>query len=285
MSIDFEIILVGIMVCACCALPGNFLVLRGMSMMTDAISHTVLLGITIGFFISNDLNSPLLMFSSVLVGLATVWLTEVLYQTKLLSKDSAIGTIFPLFFSIAVILISKFARNTHLDVEHVIFGEISFVPLDRFETVNYDFGPKALIISLIIFFINLLVILLFYKEFKVSTFDSEYANVIGVSSKFMNYLLMTLVSLTSVGSFQAVGVILVISFMVGPPLTARLLTNNLKTMIILSIIIGGIASIIGYLLAIYIDVSISGMQATIVGIVFFVVLFLKTKLSNLYSKN
>ncbi len=278
LSNSIEIILVGILVCACCALPGTFLVLRGMSMITDAISHTVLLGIVIGFFISNNLNSPLIIFFSVVVGLFTVWFTELLHNTNLLNKDSAIGVVFPILFSIAVLLITKFAKNTHLDVEHVVFGEIAFTPFDRIETLNYDFGPRAIIVLLVIFIVNLIVILLFYKEFIVSTFNPEYAKIIGFSPIFMHYLLMSLVSLTSVGAFKSVGVVLVIAFMVGPTLTARLITNKLSLLIVFSIIIGTISSIIGYFLAIYFDVSISGMQATVVGIIFLIVFVFSNKI-------
>lgn len=277
MGSTVEIILVSIVACFCCTLPGVFLVLRGMSMMTDAISHTVLLGITIGFFVANDLNSPLLMVFAILVGLLTVWLTELLYQTRLLSKDSAIGIVFPLFFSLAVILISKFAKNVHLDVEHVVFGEMAFIPFDRFETTNYDFGPKSLIILLGIFLINFIIITLFYKEMKLSTFDPEYSKVIGYSPIFLNYLLMSLVSVTSVGTFQSIGVILVISFMVGPALTARLLTDKLNVMLVLSLVLGSLTATLGYFVAIYFDVSISGMQATLIGIVFLIVLFFSPK--------
>lgn len=283
MGANIEIILVGIMVCACCALPGTFLVLRGMSMMTDAISHTVLLGIVLGFFASDgNISSPIVVIFAILTGLLTVWLTELLHSTKLVNKGSAIGIVFPFLFATAVILIAKFAKNVHLDVEHIIFGDITFVPFERFETVNYDFGPKSLVILSIIFIINLTIISLFYKEFKVSTFDSEYAKVIGISITFMNYLLMSLVSVTSFGAFQAVGVIVVIAFMVGPALTARLLTDKLGNMLILSIVIGTIDSLVGYFLAIYFDVSISGMQAFIIGLIFFVVLLI-TKRKNLFK--
>ena len=283
-SNEMEIILLGIMVCACASLPGVFLVLRGMSMMTDAISHTVLLGIAIGYFISHDLSSPWLFFCAVIIGIFTVWFTELIYRTKLVNKDSAIGIVFPLFFSIGVILISKFAKNVHLDVEHIIFGEIAFAPFDRFETANFDFGPKSLTITAIIFLLNLIVIMLFYKELKVSTFDENYTKIIGFSPMFLNYLLMTLASITSVGTFRSVGVILVISFMVGPPLTARLLTNKLSVMIVLSIIIGGIDSVIGYFLANYYDVSISGTQATVIGGIFLIVLLIAPKIKNIFSK-
>ncbi|KXB59027.1 metal ABC transporter permease [Gemelliphila asaccharolytica] len=281
---SLEIIIVGILICACCSIPGTFLVLRGMSMMTDAISHTILLGIAIGFFISNDLNSPILMICAVIVGLFTVWFTEVLHHTKLVSKDAAIGIVFPLFFSVAVILITKFAKNVHLDVEHVVFGEIAFVPFDRFQTLNYDFGPKALIITLIMLLINSLIIFLFYKELKLSTFDHDYAQVIGFSPKAMNYLLMTLVSLTSVCTFQSVGVVMVIAFMVGPALTARLYTDRLNVMLFLSILIGSLASVVGYTLAINIDVSISGMQAFIMGVIFILSLLLSPKRGILIKK-
>lgn len=275
---NIEILLVCIAICFCCTLPGNFLILRGASMLTDAVSHTVLLGIVIGYFIANDLSSPLLLVFAILMGIVTVWVVELLSSTKLLNKDTSIGVTFPFFFSLAVILISKFAKNTHLDVEHIIFGELALVPFDRFETVNYDFGPKALIYALIIFCINLIIIMLFYRELKISSFDNDYAISIGIPVVFINYLLMTIVSITTVVSFRSVGVVLVIAFIVGPPMTARLLTNKLSFMIFLSAIIGCIDIIIGYFFAVLFDVSIAGMQSTVIGIVFLLVLFVKKRL-------
>lgn len=115
LSPQFEIQLVAIVVAVSCALPGVFLVLRRMAMMTDAITHTVLLGIILGFLIAGDVESPLLVIGATLVGVVTVVLVEMLTKTRRMSEDSAIGIIFPLLFSIAIVLISRYAgRRTSI---------------------------------------------------------------------------------------------------------------------------------------------------------------------------
>ena len=126
-----EIQLIAIMVASACSILGTFLVLKSMAMVSDAITHTILLGIVVAFFMVHDLNSPLLIVGAGIVGVMTVYLVELLNSTRLVKEDSAIGVIFPLLFSIAVILLSKFAQNVHLDVDSVLLGELAFAPFNR----------------------------------------------------------------------------------------------------------------------------------------------------------
>ena len=102
---------------AACALPGVFLVLRRMSLMSDAISHAILLGIVLAFFVTENIASPLLVVAAAVTGVLTVSLVEVLNRTRLVREDAAIGLVFPALFSVGVILISRFAGNVHLDVD------------------------------------------------------------------------------------------------------------------------------------------------------------------------
>ncbi len=139
----FEIQLIAVLVAVACALPGVFLVIRGMAMMADAITHTILLGIVVAFFITQDLNSPFLILGAAFVGILTVWLTELIHQTKLLDKDASIGIIFPLLFSIAIILITRYAGDVHLDTDSVLLGELAFAPFDRLIVFGIDIGPQA----------------------------------------------------------------------------------------------------------------------------------------------
>ena len=269
-----QILLIGIVVSLSCTLVGCFLLLRNMSMMTDAISHTILLGIVIGFFLTKDLSSPVLIISAGLIGVLTVYLVEAMHSTKLVSEDSAIGIVFPLLFSIAIIIISKYARNTHLDVSCVMLGDITFAPYKKLIIGNLDLGARAIYSSGAVLVINLAFLILFFKELKVSTFDPALAFVLGMMPSLIHYLLMTLVSVTIVASFEAVGSILVIAFMIGSPATAYLLTENLKKMIGFSSIIGILNSFLGYEIAAYFDVSIPGSIALMTGITFlFVFLF------------
>ena len=171
MTVHTEILLIAIAVSIACAIPGVFLVLRRMSMMADAITHTVFLGIVLAFFVTEDLNSPLLLVGATLVGVGTVWLTEMLHNTGLVNEDASIGIIFPLLFSIAIILVSLYSGNAHLDVDTALLGEIAFAPFDRWIVNGTDLGPVSLWISLGVALINLVLVMLFYKELQLSTFD------------------------------------------------------------------------------------------------------------------
>lgn len=271
---QIEIQLIAIVVAAACALPGVFLVLRRMAMMSDAISHSVLLGIVLAFFVVENLSSPFLVAGAALTGLATVVLVEVLQRTGRVREDAAIGLVFPLLFSVGVILISRYAGNVHLDVDAVLLGELAFAPFRRFIIGDYDFGPQALILMSIVLLLNALFVAVFYKELKLSTFDPALAATLGFAPVALHYALMSSVSVTAVAAFDAVGSILVVALMIGPPATAYLLTDRLSTMIWLSIVIGAGASIGGYWLAWALDASIAGAMATTIGAVFLAVLLI-----------
>lgn len=274
MSASLEIQLIAVLVAAACTLPGIFLVLRGMAMLSDSITHTILLGIVIAFFFTYDLSSPWLIIGASLMGLLTVWLTELLYKTNLVKEDASIGVIFPFLFSIGVILITKYAGKVHLDTDAILLGELAFAPFDRLIIGGVNWGPKGLYVALSMLLINSFFIFTFFKEFTLCTFDKMLALSLGFSPTFIFYLLTFLTSLTAVGSFQVVGSILVVAFMVGPPISAYLLTHNLKKIVILSLIIAVFNSLLGFHMAMLLDVSIAGMMAFVTGLTFlFIFLF------------
>ena len=179
MDAAIEIQLIAALTAAGCALPGSFLLLRRMSMASDSITHTILLGIVLAFFAVQDLSSPLLLIGAAVMGPVTVWLTELLIKTRLLSEDSATGIVFPLLFSIAVILITRYAGSAHLDTDSVLLGEIVFAPFDRLVVFGVDIGAKGLYLSGGLLFLNIVLISLFYKELQVSSFDPILAAVLG----------------------------------------------------------------------------------------------------------
>ena len=271
MSPELEIQLIAIIVAVASSLPGVFLVLRKMAMMTDAITHTILLGIVIAFFATQSLTSPLLIVGAALMGVFTVFLTEVLNNTKLVSEDSAIGVVFPLLFSIAIIIISKYAGSVHLDTDAVLLGELAFAPFNRMVVSGVDIGAKAIYSMGIILVINIVYIVVFFKELKIVTFDPALSAVLGFMPTLIHYSLMGIVSITAVGAFESVGSILVIAFMIGPPVTSYLLTDDLKRMIFLSAGIGAVNGVLGYQIAKFFDVSIAGSMAVMTGITFFLV--------------
>jgi len=270
---QIEVQLIAMVVAAAAALPGVFLVLRRMAMMSDAISHSILIGIVLAFFVVHNLSHPLLVFGAAATGVLTVVLVELLNRTKRVHADSAIGLVFPLLFSIGVILISRYASHVHLDLDAVLMGELAFAPFDRLTLMGLDFGPRALWLMGGILLLNLLFIILFFKELKLATFDPGLAAALGFSPVLLHYGLMTVVSVTAVGAFEAVGSLLVVALMIAPPATAWLLTDRLSRMLTLSVLFGVLSALSGYWLAHLLDVSIAGMMATMTGF-FFLAVFL-----------
>jgi manganese/zinc/iron transport system permease protein len=276
-SAQIEIQLIASIVAVACAIPGTFLVLRKMALISDAISHSILPGLVLGFFITHDLNSPLLIIMAALSGVVTVVLVEFIQKTKLVKEDTAIGLVFPVLFSIGVIMIAKNANDVHLDTDAILLGELAFAPFDRFLVDGSDLGPKSLWIIGTILLITIGLLFAFFKELKISTFDAGLATALGFSPIMIHYGLMSVASITIVGSFDAVGAILVVALMIAPAATAYLLTDNLKRMLGLSVIFGVFSAIAGYWLAHWLDASISGSMTTILGIVFLMVYLLAPK--------
>jgi len=262
-----EVLLILLLTSIACASIGVFLFLRRLSMMTDAISHTILLGIVLAFFLTNSLRSPLFVVAGVAVGLLSAWMINGLKNTKKVNEDAAIGIVFPLFFGTAVILLTLFARNVHLDLDAVLLGEVTFAPLSRIDVFGFSV-PSALVWLSIGTLINIGFIILFYKELKVSSFDPIFAAISGFSLVVIEYAIIALVSLTSVIAFDAVGSILVIALMIGPAITAKLLVDELLEMLIAAVNIGIINCLIGYFLSLYLDISVAGTIASVTGLNF-----------------
>lgn len=268
MNAAIEIQFIAALTASSCAIPGVFLLLRKMSMVSDSITHTVLLGIVLAFFAVNDLSSPFLLVGAAVMGPVTVWLTELLAKTRLVSEDSATGIVFPLLFSIAVILITRYAGTAHLDTDSVLLGELAFAPFDRMIISGVDIGAKGLYISGGLLIINIVFVSVFFKELQVVSFDPVLAAVMGFSPSIVHYSLMTAASLTAVGAFEAVGSVLVTAFMIAPAAAAYLLTDNLKKMLFIAAAVAAISGILGYNTAMLLEVSIAGCMACWTGVFF-----------------
>ena len=268
--IEFWIILTGVLVGITCSLAGVFLILRKMSMMADAISHTVLFGIVLSFLITQTLSGIGMIIGAIAAGLLTAFLIQTL-QSSNIQEDAAIGLIFTTLFAIGVLLITLYAGNVHLDVEHVLMGEIAFVPWDKLTILSITM-PKAVWMLSLVLIIDICYLALFFKELKLSTFDPVYAATLGLPLVFLHYSFMTMISLTTVASFDSVGAILVVAMLVAPAASAYLISRSVIGMIGYSVTFGIISAIVGYYLAKLFDTSISGMMAVTLGGIFVFVL-------------
>lgn len=252
------------------ALLGVFLLLRKMTMIADAISHAVLPGIVLAYLISGSRDSFIMLLGAAIFGMLVTLLIEFLHKKGKMQEDAAIGISFTGLFAVGVILISLFTGKIDLDQDCVLYGEIAYVPLDTVVVGNLEV-PQDTRYLMILFVIIVLFIIIFYKGLFLSTFDATYASTLGIAVGFWHYTLMGMVSLTTVFSFESVGAILVITLLVGPAAGAYLLTTQLKKMLFLACFLGIFASISGYYLAVWINGSIAGAIATMVGVEFMLI--------------
>ncbi|WP_145408715.1 metal ABC transporter permease [Paenibacillus xylanexedens] len=272
----FWIILTAVLVSSACAILGCFLILRRMALVGDAISHAVLPGIAIAFLWSGSRDSLWMLLGATIFGLLTVFLIQSL-QAGGLSSDASIGIVFTALFAVGVILISLNAQHIDLDLDCVLFGEIAYVQWDTLMIGGTDVGPRAVWMLGITLLVILVVIGLFYKQFKLCAFDPALAAACGIPVVLFHYLLMGLVSMTSVASFESVGSILVVGMLIVPAATAYLLTDRLGKMILYSVLVGAASSVGGYIMAYMLDASIAGCMVAIAGILFVLALLLSPK--------
>lgn len=256
------IVLIGVALSA--ALVGSFLVLRRMTMLANSLSHTILLGIVVAFILTQStmeetsshaapLNISVMLVASVAMGFVTTFLTEFLTRTVRLQEDASTGLVFTTLFAFGIVLVTLLTRSAHIGTE-VVMGNVDALHLDDCRLI---FTVLAL---------NFASFLLFFKEFKITTFDPALSKSLGISIVFYNYLLMSQVSATVIGAFRAVGVLMVLAFITGPILTARLLTHHLKIMILFAMLLGSLASVVGVALTRHL-LSVYGMALSTSGVI------------------
>ena len=269
MTYTVWILLTASLVGISCGIVGVFLILRRMAMMSDAISHSVLLGIVIAYLITHSLSGIHMLIGAAIAGILTTYLVQWL-QSRGVQHEASIGVVFTTLFALGVILIATKVGNAHLDVQHALMGEISFIPWNTVQIPLLGNIPIATLMLLIVLVVIILIIGLFYKEWKITTFDPTLAASIGIPVLGLHYLFMTLVSVTTVAAFDAVGAIMVVAMLITPAAAAYLWTDHLLKMIVLSAVFGTLSAVAGYYFAVWIDTSISGSMAFATGVVFFI---------------
>ena len=265
---SFWIVLTGVLATASCGLLGTFLVLRKMSLLGDALSHAVLPGITIAFLLSGSRAVLPMFLGAALFGLVTTLLVEAFHKKWRVQEDASIGVVFTALFALGVVLISAYAGQVDLDQECVLYGEIAYTPWDLLLWGGESIGPRPVWILSAVLVVNLLMVTLFYKELKIASFDPAMAVSVGINATVVHYLLMGLVSLTTVASFESVGAILVVAMLIVPGAAAYLWSDRLVVVIALAMIFGAASAVAGYLLASAWDSSIAGAIVVVVGGIF-----------------
>jgi manganese/zinc/iron transport system permease protein len=250
------IAVMGFFVAAACGLIGNYLILRRMALVGDAISHSILPGIAIAFLLAGSRNTPAMFIGALVAGILTTVVIELIHKRSRVKQDAAIGIAFTTFFAVGVILISLYADRVDLDQECVLYGEIGFVWMQPMVQLGgWLLGPEPVVRMGAVALVTAVLIALFYKELLVSSFDAGLAASLGINATVMHYSLMSLLSVVVVSAFEAVGAILVIAMLILPGATASLLTQRLPVVLALSVLHAALSSVLGIHLAVWLDCS------------------------------
>ncbi|MDX1950813.1 MAG: metal ABC transporter permease [Verrucomicrobiota bacterium] len=261
--------LMGFFVTAACGLVGNYLILRRMALVGDAISHSVLPGIASAFLFTQSRSSGIMFLGALLAGVVTTLLIELIHKKSRVKQDSAIGIAFTSLFAIGVIMISLFASKIDLDQECVLYGEIGFVPFQpMMQLFGWQVAPTPVAVMGAVMLGTLLLLLLFYKELLVSSFDAGLASSLGINATAVHYSLMCWLSIVVVSAFESVGAILVIAMLILPGATASLLSYRLPSIHALTLLHAALSSILGVHLSFWLDCSTAGAMVVMGAVLF-----------------
>ena len=274
-ELDGWIVAAGVLCAVASSLLGNFLVLRRMSMLGDAITHAVLPGLAVAFFISNSRSSFPMFLGAVIVGVLTAFFTEWVRGIGKVDEGASMGVVFTSLFALGLVMVVQAADYVDLDPGCVLYGSIELTPLDRVSIGSYQI-PRAVVTLAIVATLNLGFVVLFFKELKITAFDPALATTTGFPAGVMHYALMILVAVTAVASFESVGNILVVAMFVVPPAAAYMLTDRLTGMIVLSVVLAALSALLGHVGALVVpswfgfhSTTTAGMMAVAAGVLFF----------------
>ncbi|MCB9839182.1 MAG: metal ABC transporter permease [Phycisphaeraceae bacterium] len=256
LQVDLPAALTGTLAALCCALLGNFLLLRRQSLLGDAISHTVLPGIVVGFLVFGTRSAGPMLLGAIAAALVAATLIELVKRYGKLEPGAAMGVVFSVMFALGVLLIERAAaRTVDLDAECVLYGQLEDVlwlgptaPGDLLKPSMWSGFPREAATLLVITVVVAAGIALFFKELRITAFDPELASSVGIPAGAVHFATTALVAVAAVASFEAVGSILVVAMLVCPAATARMFTDRLTTQVWLSGVFAVVAGIGGYVL-------------------------------------
>lgn len=239
-----------------CALAGNYLILRRMALIGDAMSHSVLPGIVLAFVIAHG-NSFWVIVGAIAAGLLTTMLIEWLHRSSAVKQDVAIGVTFTSLFALGVVLINLMAANVHIDPDCVLYGQ-----LEKAGTVK-EMASANLWRNGVVTLITAALVVIFYRQLLVTSFDPTLSSSIGIPARWVHYGLMAWVSVVVVSAFEAVGSIMVVAMLILPGATGLLLSERLPRVLLISVAHAIISAFAGFHFSLWLNGKIAaGMVVT-----------------------
>jgi ABC-type Mn2+/Zn2+ transport system permease subunit len=247
-----------------CAVVGTYLVLRRMSLLGDALAHAVLPGLVVAFLFSGSVAIGAMFVGAFAAAVATTFFTQTLHRQGGVSEDSSLGVVFTSLFALGVVLIKRYGSQVHIDPMCVLEGNLAYAAEQTIKFGSWEV-PRAFASIAPVLLVNLLVVALLWKEFKLSSFDPQLASTLGFSSRGIEYLLMGLVAATTVGAFEAVGSIMVIAVLVAPAAAAHMWCDQLGRMMFTAALIAAMSAYLGIVVALATNTDPGGMIAVAAG--------------------
>ncbi len=275
------IALMGFLVTATCGVVGQYLILRRLALMGDAISHSILPGLAGAFLVAtvatgsgeptDARRSIAIYLGAMAAAIFTTLAIEWIHRRSRVKQDAAMGVVFSGLFALGVVMITLFADQVDLDADCVLYGEIGFVPFEAFVRIGgRDLAPLPVVRMGVVGMLTGILILLFYKELLVSSFDPGLATSLGIRASTVHFLLMGWLAVVVVSAFEAVGAILVVAMLILPGATASLLSTRLPRIFALVVLLSALSSVAGLHLALWLDCSTAGAMVVASGGLFVV---------------
>ena len=264
-----QIIITALLLSIACIVPGIWLQLTSISLLSDAMSHAILLGIVITFFFIHTLHSFWFFIGAFIIAMIAMAIIQYLIQHQKLHKDAAIGIAFPALFSVAILLINVHTQTIHLDLDAILLGELAFTPLYQLTINGTDYGSYALWLIFIIMIINICSHYIWQRHLTTSSFDAIQAVTIGYKPQSIQWLIISISIITMIAAFECAGAMLVIAFMLLPVATARLITKSIPHIFALAVLISIHNTLLGFLVAHHTNAAIAASIALSQAFVFF----------------
>ncbi len=261
LQLTLWVFLMGFFVTAACGLVGNYLLLRRMALVGDAISHSILPGLVVVFLIFRQTNLWIMFAGALLAAAVTVGLIEFIHKQSRVKADAAICISFTTLFAIGVVMMSLLETRGafHIDADCVLYGEIAFVPLEPFVTLGgVELGPPSVLRMGGVLLVVAGVIALFYKELLITSFDPGLARSLNFRTGLWHYGLMGALAVVIVSAFESVGAILAVAMLIVPPMTAAELSDRLSTRLWLTVAVAALSALLGVHLSIWLNCSAAG---------------------------
>jgi manganese/zinc/iron transport system permease protein len=268
------VVLMGFFVTAACGLVGNYLLLRRMALVGDAISHSILPGLVVAFLIFRHSTIWVMLAGALAASFVTVLLIEFIHKQSRVKPDAAICITFTTLFAIGVAMISMLESKGgfHIDQDCVLYGEIAFVPLEPpMSFLGWELGPPSVVRMGIVLILIILAIAVFYKELLLTAFDAGLAKSLGMKPGVWHYGLMAALAIVVVSAFEAVGAILAVAMLIVPPMFAGQLSDKLPTRLWLTVLHAFLSALLGLHLSVWLNCSGAGAIVVAASLLFVVV--------------